>query len=111
MTTVHGNAMKEIGQFTGNEDIECCIKHFEIAVCIDKLQSEETDALAIKLDGPAYDMWAGLNSTAQTRAESIKIALIKAYGKCQIAAWTDLLNSMLLPDKPIDVCAEQIKII
>ena len=64
-----------------------------MALHIDKLQTEEADALAMKLDGPAYDTCAGLSTTAHASAASIKAALRKAYGKSQTAAWTDLLNS------------------
>ena len=69
MATVQGNALKEIGRFTGSEDVEHWIKHFEMAVRVDKL-SDEADALTLKLDGPAYDTWAGLTALERTSTVS-----------------------------------------
>ena len=109
MASVRGNALKEISRFMGSEDVERWIRRFEMAIRIDRLQEEEADALALKLDGPAYDTWAGLSPLAQAEAEEIKAALRKAYGKSRTDAWMGLMSCSLLPDEPVDACAERIK--
>ena len=109
MTVVQGSEMREVGRFAGSDDVERWISWFEMAVQIDKLQEEEADALAMKLDGPAYDTWTKLSRSVQSQAAAIKTALRKAYGKSRTVAWSDLMNSTFVPGEPIDVCAECIK--
>ena len=109
MASVQNNAMREIGRFSGSEDVERWINRFEMAVRIDGLQTGEADALALKLDGAAYDTWNGLSQTEQGDASKIKQALRRAYGKDRIEAWTDLLSGALIPGEALDACAERIK--
>ncbi len=109
MSTVAGTAMREIGKFAGDDDVERWIKRFEMAVRIDKIEEVAADAMALKLEGAAYDTWNGLSVCDQGDIDKIKQALRKAYGKCRTEAWTELLRGVLVPGEALDACAEQVK--
>ena len=57
-------ALKEVGHFSGEGDVERCIARFEMAVIIDGEEQHEPQQLAMLLDGAAYNTWAGLKHGA-----------------------------------------------
>ena len=74
-------ALKQIGNFSGEGDVNRWIDRFEVAIWLDNEEEDEADHLVMRLEGPAYDTWRGLSSTEQSDAKAIKSALQRVFGK------------------------------
>lgn len=102
-------ALKEVGRFSGDGDVERWIARFELAVTIDEEGQHEPQQLAMRLDGAAYDTWAGLSKEDQSNADVIKAALRKAYGMSRADAWSAAMHTTIFPGEPLDAVGERLK--
>ena len=102
-------ALKEVGHFSGEGDVERWIARFEMAVVIDGEERHEPQQLAMRLDGAAYDTWSSLKAEERSSAGAIKAALRKAYGMSRADAWSAAMHTTLLPGEPLDAVCEQVK--
>ena len=78
-------ALKAIGSFDGQGDVDRWIQRFEMAVVIDE-EKHEAQQLSIRLEGGAYDTWLALSELDRTSAGAIKAALRRVYGKTPLDA-------------------------
>ena len=67
------NALKHVGNFAGETDIEQWFDRMEMAMRIDGIPvGSHADVLAMHLEGPAYDTWKGLSVASKQNAAAIK---------------------------------------
>jgi hypothetical protein len=67
------NALKRVGNFCGDTDVERWLDKMEVALRIDRIETEQhADVLVLHLEGAAYDAWKGLFSADQADAAKIK---------------------------------------
>ena len=57
-------ALKELGSFSGDGDVDEWLDHFETALHIDRLEAKEADMLVMQLVGPAFAIWKGSDADA-----------------------------------------------
>ena len=102
-------AMRNVGKFSGEGDVERWIDRFELAAEVDDVQNKEAALLSVSLDGPAYDTWKGLDESDRRNAEAIKQALRRAFGLRRLDAWRALLTRNWRCEEPVDSQVEQVK--
>ena len=113
-TSYHGiywkmRALKQLGNFSGGEDVNRWLDRFEVALRIDQLMENEADMLVMRLDGAAYDTWRGLSGSQQRSAEDIKTALRRVFGKSRFEAWADMATDSPVPGEPLSVFGERLR--
>ena len=82
------NALKSVGNFSGNTDVERWLKRMEMALRIDKVAEEShADVIGLHLEGAAFDTWQGLSAAQQADSEAIKAELRSVYGLQRMDAW------------------------
>ncbi len=103
-------AMRQLGRFAGEDDVEWWIDRFQVALRIDGVTEEkEADMLIMQLDGPAYDTWRGLPARQQDEAGCIKAALRRVFGKSRFEAWAGMAKDSAAPGEPLAVYAERLR--
>ena len=101
-------AIKSVGKFAGDEDVERWIDMFELAIEIDELKTKEAVLLSMHLTGLAYDTWKNLSGADKKDATAIKKALRSAFGMRRLDAWRAAQKKKLLIGDSIDALGEQI---
>ena len=65
-------ALKRVGVFYGDSDVERWLDKVEVAMRIDGIPAEKhADVLALNLEGPAHDCWKRLPAESRTDASAI----------------------------------------
>lgn len=102
-------AFKKLEAFDGTGDVERFIDRFEFAVTVDELADKKVASyLAMHLNGPAFDVWKGLDTSAQKKAEEIKKALRNTYGIRRSAAWRSLQTFRINAGQQLDAACEEL---
>ena len=99
-------ALKHLGSFAGDEDVEWWLGCFEVALQIDKKQEEEVDMLIMRLVGPAYDMWHGLPASQLGDAKCIKAALRQVFGRSWFEVWAAMAGDSALLEEMLSMFGE-----
>lgn len=102
-------AMKKIGEYTGNEDVERWIDRFELAIELDELSDKEANILSMHLGEAAYDAWKNLPKDKRLDAEEVKEMLRSTFGLRKRDAWQGALGKKVHVGDQVDVVADQIK--
>ena len=102
-------AIKSVGKFSGDSDVERWIDRLELAAELDGTSDREAQLMAMLLDGPAYDMWHGLSAVDKRNAAAIKRALRNAFGLRRLDAWRAVCASRPHPGESLDAHAEQLR--
>ena len=105
------NALKHVGNFAGETDIEQWLDRMELAIRIDGIPVENhADILALHLQGAAYDTWKGLSTASRQDAAAIKAELRKVFGMQRMEAWNRVVTlGRLAPCDTVDVAFEEVK--
>ena len=105
------NALKRVAVCDGSDDIERWIDRLEFAIKIDDVPDDHKGAVfSSHLDGPAYDVWKGMDSTEQEDPEKIKAALREVFGLRRMDAWLKASAPvMLAPGDSVDVAFQELK--
>ena len=83
------NALKHVGNFAGDEDVERWLDRMELALRIDEIPAaRHADALALHLEGAAFDTWKGRKGCGNHKAE-----LKAVFGLQRIDAWMLAVSS------------------
>ena len=73
------NALKKVAVFDGSAEIERWIDWMEFAIEIDDVpDNQKATVLSSNLDGPAYEVWKGMEKKDQKDAEKIKGVVFSA---------------------------------
>jgi len=104
------NAMKTIKQFNGDSDIERWIARFEMACRIDAVpDNNKADVLAMKLEGPAFDVWKNLPTSSQDNSNEIFAGLRSAFGLRRMEAWRKgRTRGPILPGENVDAAYNEL---
>jgi hypothetical protein len=109
MAEVKLHALKPIGVFCGDTDVERWLDKVETAMEIDGIsEAKHANILAINLEGPAYDCWKGLTSEQRKDASAIKAELRAVFGLQRTEAWVQAVSQCRMDDK-VDVVYEELK--
>ena len=105
------HALKQVGNFSGDTDVERWIDRIEMALRIDQVPAElQADALAMNLEGAAYDAWKGLSTEKKKDVASIKAAFRSVFGLRRMAAWEFALSlGEIAPGDTADGTFEEMK--
>ena len=111
VTTVKLHALKRVGMFAGETDVERWIDRIELAMRIDGVpESKHADVLSLHLEGPAYDSWKGLAADKKQDAAAIKAELRTVFGLQRMEAWSLASASRNVgPGETVDVLFEELK--
>jgi hypothetical protein len=83
------NALKRVGTFNGESDVERWLDKMELALRIDAIaEDQHTDVLSLHLEGAAYDTWKGLSAANKADTAAIKTELRSVFGLERIDAWS-----------------------
>ena len=105
------HALKRVGSFAGDTDVERWIDKMELALRIDGIPtSRHADVISLHLEGAAYDTWKGLSAEKRMDAEAIKAELRTVFGLQRMDAWA-LATSQgsLAPGDTVDVAFEELR--
>lgn len=104
------HAMKTIQQFNGDSEIERWIARFEMACRIDGVpDSNKADVLAMKLEGPAFDVWKNLPTSSQASSDEIFTGLRSAFGLRRMEAWRKgRTRGPILPGENVDAAYDEL---
>ena len=111
MTETKLHALKRIGVFSGDSDVERWLDKVELAITIDGIEeSKHASILALNLEGPAYDCWKNLSTEKKKDASAIKNELRAVFGLQRMEAWALAASQRQLEsNEKIDVVYEEIK--
>ena len=110
-TAIKLHALKCVGNFAGDADIERWVDRMEMALRIDGIPAEQhADVLALHLEGPAYDTWKGLSEMQKQSSTAIKAKLRAVFGLQRMDAWNQVASlGPVVPGDTIDVMFEEVK--
>ena len=99
------NALKKVGSFSGEGDVERWLDRLELAMRIDGIpEDSHADVLSLHLEGAAYDTWKGMEAAAKSDANKIKAELRSVFGLQIMEAWRKVMGqSPLTPGDTVDV--------
>lgn len=105
------NALKSVGNFAGDTDVERWIERMDLALRIDGIPDDRhADVMALHLEGAAFDTWKGLSVDKKMNVAAIKAELRAVFGLQRMDAWN--LAASLVPIAPgdtVDVVFEELK--
>ena len=110
-TIVKLNALKKVAVFDGSADIERWLDRLEFAMKIDNIPKDQQAAVLFSnLDGPAYDVWKGMDDSDQEDTKKIKAALRSVFGLRKMDAWIKATAPMMLaPGDCVDAVFQELR--
>lgn len=105
------NALKRVGNYSGDTDVERWVDRIELALRIDNVPTDRhADVIALHLEGAAYDTWKGLATERKSDAAAIKAELRTVFGLQRMDAWALAVSpSSLAPGDTVDVAFEELR--
>jgi hypothetical protein len=105
------HALRRVGNFSGDEDVEQWIDRIEMALRIDSIPTDKhADVISLHLEQAAYQTWKGMPDEKKIDAAAIKAELRAVYGLQRITAWVAASSrDPLEPGDTVDVAFENIK--
>ena len=103
------HALKRVGAFAGETDVERWIDRIELAMRIDGVpESKHADVHSLHLE--TYDSWKGLAADKKQDAAAIKAELRMVFGLQRMEAWSLASSSRDIgPGETVDVLFEELK--
>ena len=109
--TVKLHALKHVGMFASEMDMERWIDCIELAMWIDGVpESKHADVLSLYLEGPAYNSWKRLAMDKKQDAAAIKAELRMVFGLQCMEAWSLVSASRNIGlGETVDILFEELK--
>ena len=96
------------------EDVELWLDRFQTAIKIAVpgiSEKEIAESMPLFLDGAAYRTWKQLTKKQKEDFKEVTEALRQVYGLSKTAAWQKLKALRLFPGEPVDVVADEAKML
>jgi hypothetical protein len=102
-------ALKKLEPFDGTGDVERFIDRFEFAIHVDEIPSQkEASYFAMNLNGPAFDVFKGMDDLEKKDVAKIKAVLRATYGVRRSAAWRAMSAFRIGSGEQLDSAFEEL---